>query len=306
MTVLDEISECNPKEVGMIVYSLSNGTGKQRAGRTGAAKQVTRWRCLIVSSGERSVANHMLEGGYTAKAGQLVRMLDIPANRKYGAWDCLHEFDNGQQFSDAIKSAASKDHGLAGPAFLKKLVSYEGAPTLLDLFKQDMMPDNAESQERRAVSRFALIALAGELATQYGLTGWGEGEAIDAATECFNLWRQYRGTGNSEARKILAQLNDFIDRHGDSRFSSRQDEKAKIINRAGWWDNSGASRVYLFTSGSIREALQGFEFKSALYVLENAGVIKTSTNGERATQIKICGVNKKLYRINVASLELEL
>jgi putative DNA primase/helicase len=32
LLALDEISECDPREVGNIVYSLGNGRGKQRAG----------------------------------------------------------------------------------------------------------------------------------------------------------------------------------------------------------------------------------------------------------------------------------
>jgi putative DNA primase/helicase len=76
---LDEISECDPREVGAIVYALGNGRGKQRAGRTGNARSVTRWRCCVLSSGERTIATAMLEGGHRAKAGQSVRLLDIPA-----------------------------------------------------------------------------------------------------------------------------------------------------------------------------------------------------------------------------------
>ena len=35
LLALDEISECDPREVGAIVYALGNGVGKQRASRTG-------------------------------------------------------------------------------------------------------------------------------------------------------------------------------------------------------------------------------------------------------------------------------
>ena len=75
LLALDEISECDPREVGAIVYSLGNGRGKQRAGRSGNARGVTRWRCFILSSGERSIATTMLEGGHRAKAGQAVRLI---------------------------------------------------------------------------------------------------------------------------------------------------------------------------------------------------------------------------------------
>src|SRR5207247_1076814 len=90
LLVLDEISEADPKEVGKIVYSLGNGTGKQRANQSGNARGVTRWRCVVLSSGERTVGTTMAEGGHRIKAGQAVRLLDTPAARAFGAWDNLH------------------------------------------------------------------------------------------------------------------------------------------------------------------------------------------------------------------------
>ena len=48
LLALDEISECDPKEVGAIVYALGNGRGKQRASRTGSARGVVRWRCFVL------------------------------------------------------------------------------------------------------------------------------------------------------------------------------------------------------------------------------------------------------------------
>ena len=85
LLALDEISECDPREVGVIVYSLGNGRGKQRASRTGQARTISRWRCSILSSGERTIATTMQEGGHRVKAGQTVRLLDIPAVRAFGA-----------------------------------------------------------------------------------------------------------------------------------------------------------------------------------------------------------------------------
>ena len=121
LLALDEISECDPKEVGAIVYALGNGRGKQRASRSGNARGVTRWRCFVISSGERTIATTMQEGGHRAKAGQSMRLLDIPAAQAYGAWDALHGATSPAAFSDAIKRAAAQHHGQAGRAFLEKL-----------------------------------------------------------------------------------------------------------------------------------------------------------------------------------------
>jgi putative DNA primase/helicase len=61
--------------------------------------------------------------------------------------------------------------------------------------------DGTEGQDKRAAARFALIGLAGELATDYGVTGWQVGAAVEAAAHGFKLWQSMRGKGNDERRQ---------------------------------------------------------------------------------------------------------
>jgi putative DNA primase/helicase len=68
--------------VDEIVYALANGIGKQRANRAGGARPVTRWRCITLSSGERTLETIMADAGIEAKAGQLVRCLNIESKRE--------------------------------------------------------------------------------------------------------------------------------------------------------------------------------------------------------------------------------
>ena len=68
-----------------------------------------------------------------------------------------------------------------------------------------------------AFTIFALIGMAGELATEYGVTGWQPGAAIQAAAEGFRLWQSARGQGNDERRQIMERVSAFIERHGDGR-----------------------------------------------------------------------------------------
>lgn len=75
---LDEISECKSTEVGKIIYGLGNGLGKQRASRSGAARRVNRWRCVVLSSDERTVETSIRAGGGKAKSGQTARLVDVP------------------------------------------------------------------------------------------------------------------------------------------------------------------------------------------------------------------------------------
>lgn len=303
LLALDEISECDPTQVGDTVYMLANGRGKQRSSRTGTAQSVTRWRCLVMSNGERSIATTMADGGHRIKAGQAIRLLDIPVAQTYGAWDTLHGAVDGREFSDALKRAAAQHHGMAGRAFLEKL-TFDTTDYCAELEKIKALPtfasDGTEGQDKRAAARFALIGLAGELATNYGLTGWLEGAAIDAAAYAYNLWQSTRGKGNDERRQTLQQLSSFIERHGDGRFSDADVAGgAQIRDRAGWWKDTNGMREYLFTADAMREATKGLDFKRALDVLQEATALPApGANGERATFIRIAGRGVKLYQIN--------
>ena len=315
LLAVDEINECDAREVGAIVYALSNGRGKQRASRTGSARSVTRWRCVVLSSGECTIATKMLEGGYRAKPGQAVRLLDIPTARTYGAWDDLHGLPTGAVFADVLKKSVATHYGHAGRAFLEKLTrdtrnfsdSLERIKALPAFAAKD-----GEGQDKRAAGRFALYGLAGELATEYGLTGWEQGAALDAAAEGFKVWRANRGKGNDERRQILEQVSSFIERHGDSRFSDADiSPDSKFPNqtrdRAGWWRDSSAGRTYLFTKDGLREALKGFDFNRALDVLQAEGVLPApGANGERAKSVRIKARGEetiRLYTVNVKKHE---
>jgi len=310
LLALDEISECDPRQVGEVVYMLGNGRGKQRAGRTGSARAVARWRSSVLSTGERSIATTMTEGGHRVKAGQSVRLLDVPAQRTYGAWDNLHQFDTGTAFSDALKIEAATHYGHAGRAFLEKLTrdhedSFSDALDAIKAMPEFQAP-GGEGQAKRAAGRFAVLALAGELATTYGITGWTEGDAIKAAGVGFAAWLSLRGgmgQGNSERGQITERITSFIERHGDSRFSDADDtDEQRVLlvrDRAGWWRTAGEGRIYLFTADGLREALKGFDFNRALDTLQEVGAIAApGADGKRAKFMRINGRGLKLYAVN--------
>ena len=309
MLALDEISECDPKEVGAIVYALANGRGKQRASRSGNARGVTRWRCIVISSGERTIATTMREGGQMAKAGQSMRLLDIPAAQSYGAWDALHGAASPAAFSDALKRAAAQHHGHAGRAFLEKL-TFDKTDFCAELDKAKALAmfatDGTEGQDKRAAAKFALIGLAGEQATEYGVTGWPVGDAIKAAAHAFKLWQAGRGKGNDERRQIADKVLRFIERHGDARFSNIDytGDTQVVRDRAGWWRSNDDGREYLFTSDGMRDALKSFDFKRALDVLQELGALPApGADGKRARFFRAGGNGARLYPINPEKLK---
>ena len=304
LLALDEINEGDPREIGLIVYALANGRGKQRASRTGSARRVARWTCMVLSSGETSIETAMGAGGFRTKAGQEVRLLNTPSAGEHGAWDNLHGFSNGAKFSDAIKQAAVKHHGHVGRAFLERLTrDPRDFSALLDTTKvlPEFAAEGGGGQDRRAAGRFAMVAMAGELATEYSLTGWPKGAATKAAADGFKAWQGERGPGNDEPKKIVEAVTEFIQRHGDSRFSDAQAiEETVTRDRAGWWKNTYDGRVYLFNASALREALKGNDFKRALDVLQDAKILAAPTRkGERAEPTRIGKRVVKLYSIQI-------
>lgn len=315
LLALDEISECDPRAVGEVVYMLGNGRGKQRAGRTGGARTVARWRTSVLSTGERSIAATMAEAGHRVKAGQAVRLLDIPIRRTHGALDNLHGHANGPAFSDAIKRASLREYGTAGRAFLEKL-SRDTTDMVqrLENIKAQLLGDieHCDGQPARAAARLAVLALAGELATTYGITGWSDGEATSAAQVGFAAWLSMREdtSGNAERGQVLQALLGFIDRHGDSRFSDASGtyedrQQAMVRDRAGWWQACGEGVEYLFTTEGMRDALKGFDFNSALRSLQQSGVLMPGADGKASKTKRIHSRTVRVYVVHPEKLNTE-
>ena len=91
----------------------------------------------------------------------------------------------------------------------------------------------------RACDRFALVGFAGEAATEAGITGWNEGEAINTAATMFRAWLDGRGVGSTTEAAAIQQVDLFLEQHGDSRFrrlggAGRSEDQRTIQNQAGY------------------------------------------------------------------------
>lgn len=306
---LDEINEADPREIGGIIYSLGNGTGKTRASRIGSARNAYRWRVTLLSTGERTVAAQMAEGGKTPKAGQLVRLLNIPAARTNGAFDELHGAPSGQAFADSLKTACAIDYGWAGPLFIYHLIEAiaQGRDFGAELAAMKALEafQTTESQAARVAARFALYALAGELAIEFGVIPWQPTQAIASAVAMFEAWKSANGTGNNENRAILQAVGDYINRYGDTRFTRRDDKEAKVTggSRSGWWDDRRDGRIFLFNSGALKEAALGFDLPTVLAALDGAGWIAERDEGKRSKNTRVNGTNTRLYWIRPCEVE---
>lgn len=301
LLILDELSQIDPREAGEAAYLLANGQGKARASRTGTARQSARWRLLFLSAGEESLTALMARVGRRASAGQEIRLADIEsdAGAGMGAFEALHDQSTPAALALAVKDAAIRYHGAVGLAWLRCIVADRSklADFIADgirQFVEEAAPADAAGQVLRVARRFALVAVAGELATHYGLTGWPEGEAINAARKCFAAWLEsFGGTGNREERAMLSQARAFFEAHGASRFEDvTATTDQRIPNRAGFYrtDTNGAREFMVLPEAFKRDVCQGFDTKAVTAVLVKAGWLQPSKDGKTAQKPRFPGL----------------
>lgn len=339
LLVLDELSQVDPKSAGEVAYMLANGTGKVRSVRTGAMRDTATWRLLFLSSGEAGLTEHMALAGRKPKAGQEIRLLDIPADagKGFGIFDTLHEHTGGAAFSKVLSDAVSKNYGVASIAFLTRLVdeldrvsSY--VKKVQKQFTDKHLNGDAGGQANRAALRFALIAAAGEIATVWDVTGWNKGEAIAAAETCFTAWLAQRGgSGNAEERAMLAQVQNFFESNGESRFSDWErpasdtsQHAPKTINKAGYRKHFDAkddegnaiytgehykegdekkardTEFFVFTETFRSEVCKGYDHKVIQRLLDSYGVLIRPNSGKAYTRDERLPAEGKqrVYRLN--------
>ncbi|MGL4588466.1 MAG: DUF927 domain-containing protein [Acinetobacter ursingii] len=255
---LDELRQATPKAVSDIVYMLTGGQGKARSTKAGKNKDSKQFGLMYTSTGEITLEDHLRRGNIELDAGLLLRFahLSSDAEKGYGVFECINYGSNSSELGNRINELASKHYGHAGIKWLEYLTSdkdavMQQAKKLLDSFvKQHTQAKNG--QANRVLRRFALVAVAGELATLAGITGWQQGRALEAVAQCFNNWLDSLGSGeNMEETRILEHIKAFFEANGTSRFQELTaigQKDGKVIqqcihNRVGYYDPH--QKVYL-------------------------------------------------------------
>jgi uncharacterized protein (DUF927 family) len=215
---LDELSQADPDKVNDLAYLLGNGTGKTRMTKNLEAARTSSWRLMILSSGEETLASHSASAGKRAKGGVDMRLLPIEADagRSMGVFEDLHDFPTPDKFADDIKNRARLYHGTVFRDFLTHLTADHGrAVEIIQKAQQSLsehVPAGAVGEVKRAAAQLALIAAAGELASEFNLTGWRAGEATWGAIRCFADWLKNREADvPSDSGRAVAHVRQFIE-----------------------------------------------------------------------------------------------
>jgi len=305
---LDELSQIDASAAGEIAYMLANGAGKVRADRRGNSRKKALWRLLFLSTGEINLGDHMIAAGQKVRAGQEVRIVDIPADtQNHGLFDNLHGVLNGSLFAEELKKACQSFYGVPSREFLRMLIdkledSVQFIKDQMQCFMNECVLSNSDGQVYRVAKRFALVGAAGELVTSFGITQFDKSDAMQASKDCFFAWLKTRGgSGPHEEQAILSQVRRFFEQHGDSRFVPKNaPADYKTINRAGFKiENDEGEAEYIVLPETFKlEIAIGFDPGLVAKVCLKYGLLRPGSHGEptRSERLPYTSKNKRCYR----------
>jgi len=321
---LDEIGQVDPSKAGDIAYTLANGSSKMRATRSGGARDNTNWRLLFISNGEISLASHMESAGKQVRAGQEMRMLDIPADAQkgMGMFEDIHDVSSPDKFADLVALNSCLYYGSAGEALLELLTDPDELPLAVEFvrakkaeFMSAYIPAGAHGQIQRAGNRFALVAGAGEYCINRGILPFAAGDVISATGACFKAWMGERGGDQAlEDVRALVQVRAFLERHGESRFSSTSEYSSTMCYESRTNQRAGHKHVlrdgivdyWVFPEAYHSDVCDGLDHKLVTRILKQHGYLELDNKGSSTITKKIPGIgNKRVYVIKAAILQDE-
>ena len=303
---LDEVGQgSDPVSVSQSAYALFNGVGKLQGAKEGGNRDLKRWRTVAISTGEMDLETFIAGAGRRTKAGQLVRLLNIPLSKAVH----FHEHRNGKQHADALKEAYQHHHGAAGRLWIKWLADHQQQATEAvrecEARWRSLIPADYGEQVHRVAARFAILEAA--LLLSAGITGWDAQTCRDAVQHSYNAWLREFGTGNKEHQQIIEQTEAFLNAYGLSRFApfpySPADlpikELAGYRRRQGEHDESPIS-FYTFPATFEKEIAAGFNHKQFAEVLKRAGMLTppSSGRGYQRKSPRIQGRQINVYVLN--------
>lgn len=312
---LDEISELDPREAGAATYMLINGQGKARATKEAELRARSEWRVMLLSVGETRLTDKIAESGRKPKAGQLIRVVDIPADAGCGRG--IFEETKGDppaMFAKRVKEAALKYYGVAGPQFVSVLAENtagvaEAARAMIAETVRTLLADEPEQdgQSHRVAERFALIATAGEMARVALGLPWDEGEVVRAAKACFTAWRGTRGgDGSGEFLAAREAIRGAIERHGEARFRNLEQPELNttpIRDLLGYRLRRDNTLLFALTATGWSETLSGVaDPASAAKMLHERGILFCGRDRSHRHFLKLEGRTVPTYAVRASAL----
>lgn len=285
LLALDEVGQgADPKSVATSAYTLFNGSGKLQGAKDGGNRELKRWRTVAISTGEMDIETYLVSHGIKPKAGQLVRLLNVPLEKTTE----FHGLPSGKAHADTLRDAWGAHHGAAGREWVRWLAGHqqeaqEAAGAARERWR-GLIPESYGEQVHRVGERFAVMEAALLLAGH--ITGWDAQECRDAIQHNFNAWVKEFGTGNKEHQQIIEQAEEFLNAYGMSRFAplNYDPRDLPISELMGYRDNGERfddPMLFYVLPAPFKKHVAGTHNKDATaQALHDAGMLKKPASGK--------------------------
>lgn len=295
LLILDELSQISARDAGNMIYTLGNAKGKARLNSEAEQREIKQWQISILSSGEIGIGDKISENNEKAKAGQLVRFIDIEAEvpNGFGIYNNLHGFNDGAELSNLLKENCRKYHGVPAKIFAEFLIKENNFESsikhLYGIAQRNIYQkfelEKANGQVKRVADVFSLYLLAGTLAQRFGIITFDVTKSIH---NIFERWVNDRGnkTLSMEEKDIVDDVMSFLMQH-EARFGrisfvgGSYVKEEKIINNClGRVEDRDNRRIYYIIPKLFRDEIcKGKNVKLYRKVLKQKGILLTYDDG---------------------------
>lgn len=293
LLVMDELKQAAPDDVAHALYMLSQGKGKQRAGRSGQPRSVKTWNVPYLSTGEISTRAYINSGSCgKATAGQEVRCLDIRTSPETGIFKAGGTSEANATLANRLKTAARTCHGTAGPAFLHGLVADKaGAAQSIATWRKEFathaasrLEGDADGQVRRVIDHIATLYAAGRLACDLKVLPFSAETVRQAATVILEAWIDERGgVAAREASDAIEAVRDFI-QINQARFIDADGGRLPPLKPAGY--HLLKEDLYAIFPATWRsEVCAGLDARAVADQLHNNGLLIAETSGGKIIKV---------------------
>ena len=220
---LDELGQGDNGRLNVeqVLYMLGNGSGKRRMTREAKARASNEWRLLFMSAGELSASEMMDRQKKDIQTGANVRMATIEACPEggHGVFETLPKGVEARALAESFSEDGAKYYGTAGVEFMRAFIDdvhQRGGVEAMKAHIAEKMNEwveahakNCNPQIQRVAKRFALVAVAGELATEYDVLPWNTGDVSQFASLCFKSFVDGFETTEDRQLRLCKGVLDF-------------------------------------------------------------------------------------------------
>lgn len=307
---LDEIGTFSG-DLGHTIYMLAGGSGKAALDSQRRLKLTRQWSGNILSSGEKTIRDAIEEGGKNVRAGQLIRVIDLPSGDAFSS-------NNGQNMGEIVntlKERSVTSSGTAGPEMVRNLIASlrDNPDQVLDDLRAEfevtvkaLTPEAATPEQGRSIRRFAAVEVAGKTAAKFGILPYSDEEIRVCVLNVRDRYLRYSPSVPDSQRGVI-QLQSFLIRNHTS-FSSISDSKAKVSNARGFSSGRG---LFLLNDEQLAAA-SGVGMSGVIDLaksLKDDGYLATCEAGRLKTKHKVASADNKylrFYSIKTSLLEADL